>query len=75
MVRYAIDHNIQQAEELQNFDYDGYSLNHELTHSDTWVFCRDWFEGLSAYIVIWDELGESFAQNHKIVKTVKTVSC
>ena len=41
MVRYAIDHNIQQAEELQNFDYDGYSLNHELTHSDTWVFCRD----------------------------------
>jgi len=41
MVRYAIDHNIQQAEELQNFDYDGYSLNSDLSHGDTWVFCRD----------------------------------
>ncbi len=41
MVRYAIDHNLQEAEGLQNFDYDGYSLNHELSHSDTWVYCRD----------------------------------
>jgi len=41
MVRYAIDHNIQQAEELQNFDYDGYSFNSELSHGDTWVFSRD----------------------------------
>ena len=41
MVRYAIDHNLQEAEGLQNFDYGGYSLNHELSHSDTWVYCRD----------------------------------
>ncbi len=40
MVRYAIDHQLQEAEELQNFDYDGYSLNHELSHADNWVFCR-----------------------------------
>ena len=41
MVRYAIDHNIQNAEKLQKFDYDGYSYNHELSHADKWVFCRD----------------------------------
>ena len=40
MVRYAIDNNIQKAEELQNFDYDGYSFNHELRHAGKWVFCR-----------------------------------
>ena len=40
MVRYAIAHQLQDSEELQNFDYDGYSLNHELSHSDNWVFCR-----------------------------------
>lgn len=40
MVRYAIDNNIQKAEEIQNFDYDGYSFNHELSHAGKWVFCR-----------------------------------
>ena len=40
MVRFAIDHQLQDSEELQNFDYDGYSLNHELSHADNWVFCR-----------------------------------
>ena len=40
MVRYAIDHNIQKAEVLQNFDYDGYQFNLELSRSDKWVFSR-----------------------------------
>jgi len=40
MVRYAIDHNIQKAEVLQNFDYDGYHFNLELSQADKWVFSR-----------------------------------
>lgn len=40
MVRYAIDHNIQKAEVLQNFDYDGYHFNLELSLADKWVFSR-----------------------------------
>jgi len=40
MARYAIDHKLLEAEELQNFDYDGYSFNHELSQADKWVFCR-----------------------------------
>ena len=40
MVRYAIDHNIQEAEGLQNFDYDGYHFNIELSQADKWVFSR-----------------------------------
>ena len=40
MVRYAIDHNIQKAEVLQNFDYDGYHFNLELSRADKWVFSR-----------------------------------
>ena len=40
MVRYAIDHNIQKAEVLQNFDYDGYHFNLELSQVDKWVFSR-----------------------------------
>ena len=40
MVRYAIDHNIQKAEGLQNFDYDGYHFNLELSQADKWVFSR-----------------------------------
>ena len=40
MVRYAIDHNIQKAEVLQNFDYDGYQFNLELSRADKWVFSR-----------------------------------
>ncbi|MBC8258461.1 MAG: peroxide stress protein YaaA [SAR324 cluster bacterium] len=41
MVRYAIDHNVREPEELQNFDYAGYNFSSELSQSDTWVFCRD----------------------------------
>ena len=41
MVRYAIDHKLQEPEELQNFDYDGYSYNPELSQADRWIFCRD----------------------------------
>lgn len=40
MARYAIDHTIQQPEELQNFDYDGYTFNTELSQADNWVFSR-----------------------------------
>jgi len=40
MVRYAIDHNIEDPDECKNFDYDGYSYNHELSRGDNWVFCR-----------------------------------
>jgi len=40
MVRYAIDHNIQKAEVLQNFNYDGYHFNPELSQADKWVFSR-----------------------------------
>jgi cytoplasmic iron level regulating protein YaaA (DUF328/UPF0246 family) len=40
MVRFAIDHNIQKAEGLQNFDYDGYHFNLELSQADKWVFSR-----------------------------------
>ena len=40
MVRYAIDHKLQELEGLQDFDYDGYRLNQELSHDDNWVFCR-----------------------------------
>jgi hypothetical protein len=40
MVRYAIDHNIHKAEGLQNFDYDGYHFNLELSQADKWVFSR-----------------------------------
>ena len=40
MVRYAIDHNIQKAEVLKNFDYDGYHFNLELSRADKWVFSR-----------------------------------
>ena len=41
MVRYAIDNKLQEVEGLQDFDYDGYRLNQELSHDDNWVFCRD----------------------------------
>ena len=41
MVRFAIDNNIQDPEELRNFDYDGYIYNNELSKAENWVFCRD----------------------------------
>ena len=40
MVRYAIDHNIQKAEALHDFNYDGYHFNPEMSQTDNWVFSR-----------------------------------
>ena len=40
MVRYAIDHKLQEPEELKSFDYDGYNYNPELSQADRWGFCR-----------------------------------
>ena len=40
MARYAIDHKLQEPEELKKFDHDGYSYNPELSQADRWVFCR-----------------------------------
>ena len=40
MVRYAIDNKLQKVEGLQDFDYEGYSFNQELSQDDNWVFCR-----------------------------------
>ena len=41
MVRYSIDRDIKDPDELKNFDYDGYKFNHELSKADNWVFSRD----------------------------------
>ncbi|MFP8965931.1 peroxide stress protein YaaA [Pokkaliibacter sp. CJK22405] len=41
MVRYMIDHQPREAEELKNFDYDGYAFNAAASEEDTWVFLRD----------------------------------
>lgn len=40
MVRFAIDNNLEEPDECKNFDYDGYSYNHELSNGDNWIFCR-----------------------------------
>ena len=41
MVRYAIDNSISKPEDLKNFDYDGYTFNSKLSHTDKWVFSRN----------------------------------
>ena len=40
MSRYMIDHRVQSLTALREFDYDGYTLNDELSHGDNWVFTR-----------------------------------
>jgi hypothetical protein len=35
---------------LQDFDYDGYSLNQELSHDDNWIFCRGWLVGFCVFV-------------------------
>lgn len=40
MVRYAIDHKIEQVEDLKYFDYDGYHFAPELSGEKDWVFTR-----------------------------------
>ncbi len=40
MVRYAIDHQIEQVEDLKYFDYDGYTFAPDLSNEKDWVFTR-----------------------------------
>ena len=40
MVRYAIDHNITDAEALKQFDYQGYQYSPEESSDKEWVFKR-----------------------------------
>jgi len=40
MARWAIDHQVQEAEELKYFDADGYGFAPELSDETTWVFTR-----------------------------------
>lgn len=41
MVRYAIDHQIENAEDLKYFDYAGYKFAPQLSSEKDWVFTRD----------------------------------
>jgi cytoplasmic iron level regulating protein YaaA (DUF328/UPF0246 family) len=41
MTRYIIDHNIDQAEQLKNFDSEGYRYSLDMSEGDNWVFIRD----------------------------------
>ncbi|MBL4638355.1 MAG: peroxide stress protein YaaA [Proteobacteria bacterium] len=41
MMRYMIDHHIDQPEQLKDFDSDGYRFSDEMSEGDTWVFLRD----------------------------------
>lgn len=41
MVRYAIDHQLEQVEDLKFFDYAGYKFAPELSSDKNWVFTRD----------------------------------
>lgn len=40
MVRYAIDHKLEQVEDLKHFDYGGYQFAAELSSETDWVFTR-----------------------------------
>lgn len=40
MARYAIDHSVTQAEELKNFDYDGYAYDDEMSDEINWYFIK-----------------------------------
>jgi cytoplasmic iron level regulating protein YaaA (DUF328/UPF0246 family) len=41
MVRYAIDHKVEDAEDLKFFDYGGYQFRPELSSQTHWVYTRD----------------------------------
>lgn len=41
MVRFAVDHEITDAEQLKDFNYEGYRFSDDLSEGDTWVFVRD----------------------------------
>jgi cytoplasmic iron level regulating protein YaaA (DUF328/UPF0246 family) len=40
MARFAIDHRLDRAEALKDFDRDGYAFRPELSKEDDWVFVR-----------------------------------
>ncbi|WP_319379978.1 peroxide stress protein YaaA [Thiomicrorhabdus sp.] len=40
MARYAADHQVENAEELKYFDYEGYRFAPELSKENDWVFTR-----------------------------------
>ena len=41
MCRYVIDNNINEAEELKGFDYQGYAYNQTMSSESEWVFIRE----------------------------------
>ena len=41
MVRYAAEHRITRAEELKQFDYEGYIYSEAASNEKEWVFLRD----------------------------------
>ena len=41
MVRYAAERRITRAEELKQFDYEGYIYNEAASTEKEWVFLRD----------------------------------
>lgn len=40
MARYAADHQVQDVEQLKNFDYEGYGFDANLSTQKDWVFTR-----------------------------------
>lgn len=40
MVRFVLDHKIEQIEDLKKFNYEGYAFDSHLSKGDTWVFTR-----------------------------------
>ena len=40
MVRYAAEHGLQEAQQLQAFDAEGYAFNAAASSEDEWVFLR-----------------------------------
>lgn len=41
MSRYIIDNQIEQPEQLKDFDSDGYRFSQEMSEGDNWVFIRE----------------------------------
>lgn len=41
MSRYIIDHQLNDADAIKNFDSDGYGFSAEMSKGDDWVFIRD----------------------------------
>jgi len=40
MTRFAIDNQIEDPEQLKEFDYEGYQFDENLSESNEWVFTR-----------------------------------